>query len=155
TTRGMLRRFKVRVVCTTDDPADPLTYHAALAASSFETAVYPTFRPDAAMRLHDLATFNEWVDKLAATANVHVARLRDLLDAGRNRHDDFHLHGCRLSDHGLEQCPTVGCSDADAARIFDRARGGAVIDPDDADRFAGYLMIAFARLDAERGWTKQ
>src|SRR5262249_59042482 len=113
TTRGILRRFNVRCVCTTDDPADPLTYHAALAASSFETAVYPTFRPDAAMRLNDLDAFNQWVDRLAETANVNVARLGDLLDALRKRHDDFHAHGCRLSDHGLERCPAVGCSDAE------------------------------------------
>jgi glucuronate isomerase len=155
TTRGILRRFNVRAVCTTDDPADPLTYHAALAASSFETAIYPTFRPDAAMRVHDVSAFNEWVDALAVAANVNVVRLGDFLDALRKRHDDFHAHGCRLSDHGLEQCPAVGCSDVDAARIFDRARGGATIDRDDADRFAGYLMMVFGRLDAARGWTKQ
>jgi len=29
------------------------------------------------------------------------------------------------------------------------------VDPDAADRFAGYLMVFFGRLDAERGWTKQ
>src|SRR5262245_1114618 len=155
TTRGMLRRFKVRCVCTTDDPADSLTHHEALAAAPLETAVYPTFRPDAAMRLHDVIAFNQWVDTLAAAANVEIARLGDLLDALRKRHDDFHARGCRLSDHGLEHCPTVGCSDTDAARIFDRARSGAAIDPDDGDLFAGYLMLAFGRLDAERGWTKQ
>jgi len=155
TTRGMLRRFNVRCVCTTDDPADPLNHHAALAAASLETAVYPTFRPDAAMRLHDVRAFNQWVDALGAAANVEIARLGDFLDALRRRHDDFHAHGCRLSDHGLEQCPPVGCNDTDAARIFDRARSGGAINPDAGDRFAGYLMLAFGRLDAARGWTKQ
>jgi hypothetical protein len=51
TAQGILRRFRVAAVCTTDDPVDPLTHHAALAASPLDTAVYPTFRPDAALRV--------------------------------------------------------------------------------------------------------
>lgn len=154
-TQGILRRFRVRAVCTTDDPANSLAYHEQLAVSTFETAVYPTFRPDAAMRVSEGADFNRWVDALGAAANVSIARLPDLLDALHRRHDDFHAHGCRLSDHGLEHCPTPGGSDADAARIFDRARAGGAIDRVDADRFSGYLMVYFGSLDAARGWTKQ
>src|SRR5437773_2235962 len=153
--RGILKRFNIACVCTTDDPAQPLTEHAALARSGFDTAVYPTFRPDAAMRLGDSAAFNRWVDALAGTADVEISRLPEFLDALRSRHDDFHAHGCRLSDHGLEQCPPLPCSDAEARRVFDLARSGAAVGADDADRFAGYLMVYFAKLDAERGWTKQ
>ncbi len=34
-------------------------------------------------------------------------------------------------------------------------RAGADADPLDADRFAGYLLLFFGTLDAQRGWTKQ
>jgi len=152
---GILRRFNVSCVCTTDDPADSLAHHAALAASPLETAVYPTFRPDAALRVGDPAGFNPWVDALGAAAGTAIARLPDLLDALRKRHDDFHAHGCRLSDHGLDHCPRSIASDADAARIFDRARAGRSVGNEDAEQFAGYLMVYFGTLDAARGWTKQ
>jgi glucuronate isomerase len=152
---GILRRFRVSTVCTTDDPADTLASHQRLAASSLETAVYPTFRPDAAMRVNDGGEFNRWVERLGEAAEIAIARLPDFLDALEKRHNDFHAHGCRLSDHGLEHCPGPACSDADAARIFDRARTGGAIDAVEADRFAGYLMIFFGTLDASRGWTKQ
>src|ERR1700754_1007519 len=33
TTRGLLQRFRVAVVCTTDDPADSLEHHRAYAAA--------------------------------------------------------------------------------------------------------------------------
>ncbi len=152
---GILRRFGVVCLCTTDDPADTLEHHARIAASSLETAVYPTYRPDAAMRTADPVAFNRWVDRLGAAANVSIARLPGFLDALRARHDAFHAIGCRLSDHGLEHCPAESCTDAEAATLFDRARGGAGLDPRDAEKFASYLMIYFGRLDAECGWTKQ
>jgi glucuronate isomerase len=153
--RAILRRFSVAAICTSDDPVNPLTDHAELARSTFGVAVYPTFRPDGALQIGDPPAFNRWVDALGAAADVHIARLADFLEALRRRHDDFHAHGCRLSDHGLEYCPERPCADAEAARIFDRARGGALVDSDAAERFAAYLMVFFGRLDAARGWTKQ
>ena len=154
-THGILRRFRVTALCTTDDPADPLSHHEKIAASSLETAVFPTYRPDGPLKIHDGRTFNAWVDRLEASANVSIARLADLLDALRARHGAFHEHGCRLSDHGLEQCYAEDCAEQDAARLFDRVRGGGSVDAPDAAKFASYLMVFFGHLDAERGWTKQ
>jgi glucuronate isomerase len=155
TTHGILRRFNVRVVCTTDDPADPLLEHDRLAASSLETAVYPCFRPDRALRIEDPPAFAAWLARLEAAANRSIVRLPDLLDALQRRHDDFHRHGCRLSDHGLEQCPVAACTDAEAAAVFDGVRAGRVPAAGDVSRFASWLMLFFGRLDAQRGWTKQ
>ena len=45
--RALLSRFGIEVLATTDDPADDLAAHAALAADpTFPTRVIPTFRPD-------------------------------------------------------------------------------------------------------------
>jgi glucuronate isomerase len=155
TAHGILHKFDVRAVCTTDDPADPLVHHDRLAASTLATAVYPCFRPDKALRTEDPAAFNAWLARLEAAADGSIVRLQDLLDALRRRHDDFHQHGCRLSDHGLEQCPVAACTDADASAIFDGVRAGRAPSPDAAERLASWLMLFFGRLDAERGWTKQ
>src|SRR5215469_11897835 len=53
TTQGILKRFQVRAVCTSDDPTDGLEDHRRIAASNIETRVYPTFRPDRAIRTRD------------------------------------------------------------------------------------------------------
>src|SRR5205807_3243148 len=45
TTQGILKRFQVRAVCTSDDPTDSLEDHRRIAASELETRIYPTFRP--------------------------------------------------------------------------------------------------------------
>ena len=118
------RGFRVAVVCTTDDPAEPLTHHAVIRASGLATRVYPTFRADRVLDVDQPVVFNAWVDRLAATASVDIRTLNDLLDALRARHQDFHDAGGRLSDHGLPYCYAEPCGDAAAASMFDKVRGG-------------------------------
>ena len=153
--QGILRKFRVTAVCTTDDPTDSLEYHEQLAASGFSTLVFPAFRPDAALRTDDPQAFSAWVEKLAVAANVHISRFSDFLDALRSRHDVFHAHGCRISDHGLNQCYSAPCSEREAASFFDRVRSGKLLNAEESAGFAAHMMLFFGRLDTERGWTKQ
>jgi glucuronate isomerase len=152
---GILERFKVRALCTTDDPADDLAGHRALADSLLATRVYPTFRPDRALAVHDPSEYNGWLDRLAASSDVDILSLPDLLEALRRRHAAFHQAGCRMSDHGLETAYADFCSDEHAAQIFAHARAGQAADPHEHAHFASHLMLFFGRLDAEVGWTQQ
>jgi glucuronate isomerase len=153
--QGILARFAVRALCTTDDPTDNLAAHKRIAASALHTRVYPAFRPDHALNVHLPEEFNAWVDRLAEAANVNVARLADFLDALRKRHDYFHALGGRLSDHGLSQCYADFCSEAAAAAVFDKCRSGLAATAEEHRNFASYMMLFFGCLDAEKGWTKQ
>jgi glucuronate isomerase len=153
--RGILEKFGVVALCTTDDPADSLQHHERLRSSGVSLRMLPAFRPDRALRTEDPAAFNEWVKRLGENANLDIVRFPDFLDALRRRHDDFHEHGCRLSDHGLDHCYDDVCSDREAASIFDKVRGGTRPTPSESAQFAGLLMLFFGHLDAETGWTKQ
>ena len=155
TARGILRRFHVRAVCTTDDPSDNLAPHRRLAASDFEIAVCPTFRPDRALRVRDAEIFNAWVNKLAAAANVEIAGLNDFLDALKQRHDYFHESGCRLSDHALNYCYADFCTHNVADQIFRRVRSGQSVGAEQHDQFVSFMMLFFGHLDSEKQWTKQ
>lgn len=152
---GILNRFHVTHLCTTDDPADDLTCHRAIRASGLATRVLPTFRPDKALWVYAPDAFNGWVARLAAASDVDIGCLRDFTDALRRRHDEFHALGGRLSDHGLNRCYAEFCPEAEAAAIFERARHGQGAGPEQQARFASYMMLFFGRLDAEKGWTKQ
>jgi len=152
---GILRKFDVRMVGTTDDPADPLDDHAAIAASDLDTRVYPTFRPDKAFTVDQPEAFNAWIDKLEGITDSAISQLGDLLKALRQRHDDFHAVGCRLSDHGLDRCPGLECDDAEAAIIFEQARSGRAATPEEHEKFMFFLLVFLGRLDAASGWTKQ
>ena len=152
---GILRRFKVKALCTTDDPTADLGHHQQIAAASLVTRVYPAFRPDKALIAHQPELFNPWVDRLAAASNVDVARFSDFLTALRQRHDYFHQMGSRLSDHGLDYCYADFCSEATAAAIFDKARSGQPTTAEEESQFASFMMLYFGHLDAEKGWTQQ
>ncbi len=152
---GILKKFHVQAVCTTDDPADDLAYHQALAQSGLPTKVFPTFRPDQALGVHQPAAFNAWIERLERASGVAVGNFAQFLDALRRRHDFFHALGGRLSDHGLERCYAEFCPEAVAAKVFTEARAGRAATPEEHRRFASFLMLFFGRLDAEKGWTQQ
>ncbi|MEI6176735.1 MAG: glucuronate isomerase, partial [Verrucomicrobiota bacterium] len=154
-THGLLKKFDVRVVGTTDDPADPLDDHAAIAASGLKTLVVPTFRPDKAFLVDRPEIMNAWLLKLEETSDTHIVHFSDLLEALQKRHDDFHRIGGRLSDHGLDRMPALHCSDEEAAMIFNKARIGIAATPEEKEKFSFYLMVYLGQLDAAKGWTKQ
>jgi len=153
--QGILKKFKVTTLCTTDDPTDDLKYHQAIAASGLATRVLPAFRPDKALAVHDPARFNPWIEALSAVSNIEIGGLNSFLDALRQRHDFFHSQGCRLSDHGMTQCYSDFCAEKIAETIFEKARGGRAVSPVEQSQFASFMMEFFGRLDAAKGWTKQ
>ena len=151
----VLAANQVAVICTTDDPADPLADHARIAKLPIKTKVYPTFRPDKALGVNTPAAYNAWLEKLGGEAKMPVKNFDDLLNALKKRHDDFHAVGGRLSDHGLEQALAEPCTSAEAATIFAAARAGKAASPADWAKFGSFLMLEFGRWDAKKGWTKQ
>ena len=75
--RGLVERMNVKVICTTDDPADNLEYHKAIKKSGWKVKVFPAFRPDNALRVNQPERFKKWVKSLsdvAGTSADHVQR---------------------------------------------------------------------------------
>jgi glucuronate isomerase len=157
TALGLLRGFKVAVVCTTDDPIDSLDAHRRLAERPDpETRVYPTWRPDRAFGVEDAEAFNAWVSRLEQASNLAIGGSLDaFLAALEARHAFFHQMGCRASDHGLETMAAEPWADADVAASFDRLRSGASLDAGAAGRLRSALLHRLALLDHARGWVQQ
>ncbi|MBE3133775.1 MAG: glucuronate isomerase [Acidobacteria bacterium] len=157
TALGLLRDFRVAVVCTTDDPTDSLEPHRQLAARPDpETRVYPTWRPDRAFAVEDPPAFNAWVEKLEhASGRAIGGRLTSFLDALAARHEAFHEMGCRASDHGLETIPAEPWSDTEVEASFDRLRAGRTLDTVTALALKSALVHRLALLDHARGWVQQ
>jgi glucuronate isomerase len=155
TPRGILTRFRVSALCTTEDPLASLEFHEQIARSGLPTRVFPAFRPDHALRTHDPRAFNKWADELGACTALPITDLSDFLAALRLRHDEFHRHGCRLSDHGLNHCYAEPCTPREAQTLFAALRAGGQLSSTESRKLNSHLMIFFGRLDAEKGWTKQ
>ena len=155
TARGILVRMKVALVGTTDDPADPLDWHARIAASGFPVRVVPTFRPDMAGKVHQPERVTAWAKRLADVSGVATDTHEGLLAALATRHADFATAGCRASDHGLDILAATHCTDAEAASIWKRALAGTAATPDEADRFATSIALHVARLNHAAGFVTQ
>ena len=154
--RGLLSKFNVRVVCTTDDPVDTLEHHRAIAAdSSIRTLVLPTWRPDKAWAVGQSAIFVSWMKKLEAATDSIITGLDSMLQSLRTRHEYFADHGCRLSDRGLEFVPEEHCARKEASEIFEKCRGGYLPSPLEGRMLQSFLLHEFACWDAAKGWTMQ
>jgi glucuronate isomerase len=152
--QGLLTKMNVKVVCTTDDPADSLEYHQAIAAQGFETRILPTFRPDKAMT-PEAADYPAYLQRLGAAAGVEIRSYADLLTALRQRHDFFASLGGRLSDHGLEQIYAADYTEVEVAAIFDKARLDQALTTAEIEQFKSAMLVELAIMDWEKGWTQQ
>lgn len=153
--RRVLRQFRVEMVGTTDDPADPLPWHEQLAGENLPVRVLPSYRPDPAMQVADVVAWNAWVDKLALTADTRIDSAQTLLEALKKRHHAFDALGCRLSDHGLECALYAPCTDAEATLIFKKTRDGTQPDARETEQFGTWILQHIGRWNAESGWAMQ
>lgn len=153
--RDLLIKSNVKLICTTDDPIDSLVHHKAVAEEVFAVKMLPTWRPDKAMAVEAPDLYNRYINRLALAADKEIITYADLVAALRIRHDFFHEHGCRLSDHGLTSCFFASATDDEIERIFKKVRAGDTLLRPEIEQFKTALMLEFGQMDAEKGWTKQ
>jgi len=153
--KNLLLKMNVKVLCTTDDPIDDLGYHKQIKASGYAIKVLPTFRPDKAMAVDDVATFNAYVKSLAQVVGYGIKDLSTYKKAIGERHDYFHACGGRLSDHGLEHIYAEDYTEEQIAKIFGQLVSGANVSDHEKWQFKSAMLVYFAHLDHAKGWTQQ
>ena len=153
--KNLLLKMNVKVLCTTDDPIDDLGYHKQIKASGYAIKVLPTFRPDKAMAVDDVATFNAYVKSLAQVVGYGIQDLSTYKKAIGERHDYFHACGGRLSDHGLEHIYAEDYTEEQIAKIFGQLVSGANVSDHEKWQFKSAMLVYFAHLDHAKGWTQQ
>lgn len=153
--QALMRKFNVKVVCTTDDPADTLEYHKYINEHPFGVKVLPAWRPDKAMAVEKPEIYKEYIAKLSAVSGVEIGNYDDLMKALRKRHDFFHEMGSRLSDHGLETFYAEDFEMEEIDRIFRNTLKGRQPSKEEVLKFRSAILLDFARMDWEKGWTQQ
>ena len=154
--KGLMAKSKVELVCTTDDPADSLEHHRAVAANpELSVRMLPTWRPDLSMAVENAKSYNAYMERLASAAECSISDYDDLIAALRNRHDYFHAMGCRLSDRGIDIFTFNPGSELHVRELFSRVRRGESLSEEEAGLFRSALLLELGRMDAEKGWTMQ
>ena len=138
--RKLIEQSNVKVLCTTDDPADSLEWHKKMAEDkSFGVRVLPSFRPDRAMGI-EKADYLEYLQRLGKISSF--AQLAEVL---KERLAFFVSLGCRVSDHGLESVPFAPATDAEVEAIIKRRLGGELPTAQEAKQFKTALLLALGR----------
>lgn len=155
TARGMMRRYNVETVCTTDDPVDTLEWHKKTRESGFEIKMIPAWRPDKAMAVENAQNFKAYIEKLSEVSGVTISKFQDVIDALQTRHDFFAENGCKLSDHGIEEFYAEDYTNAEINAIFNKVYGGNELTHQEILKFKSAMMVIFAEMDHESGWAQQ
>ncbi|MFN5374794.1 MAG: glucuronate isomerase [Chitinophagaceae bacterium] len=153
--RGLLKKMKVELVCTTDDPIDSLEHHQVIREENIGIQVLPAFRPDKAMQVDDAVSFNAYLNQLEAAANMSISSYQDYLSALKNRHDYFVSNNCSVSDHGLETIYAEDYTEAEVKLIFDKIRKGNQLTAEEINVFKSAMLVQFAEWDYEKGFVQQ
>ncbi|MCU0472630.1 MAG: glucuronate isomerase [Bacteroidales bacterium] len=152
--RSMMKKMKVEVVCTTDDPADNLEYHLKL-KGAFEITVLPTFRPDNVVKIEDQTRFKAYIEKLGKTCITEIKNFSNLIEALDSRHKFFHETGGRLSDHGLDRFYFAQFTAAEVDKIFRKLLSGETVSDEESEKYKAAVMTELCRMNHKRGWTQQ
>ncbi|MVN92066.1 glucuronate isomerase [Mucilaginibacter aquatilis] len=153
-TQSLIKKMKVEAIGTTDDPLDNLEFHKQLAGNNV-TKVLPSFRPDKAMNADDAVALNAYIDKLEALTDLSIGDYDTYLTALKKRHDYFAEHGCKVSDHGLEQIYAEEYTEDEIRSIFIKIRTGVALMPGEILKIKSALLFQFAIWDHEKGWVQQ
>lgn len=153
--RGLMLRYNVEAVCTTDDPVDTLEYHKAIRESGFAVRVLPAWRPDKATDASNTTAYNEYLNKLAAVSGTHIETFGDMIEALRKRHDYFASQGCTVADHGVGAFPWAEVTWDEASRIFDKVRNGNDLDREEVVKLQTAALLELCRMNHDKGWVQQ
>ncbi len=152
-TQNLLKKMKVEVVGTTDDPIDDLKYHHEL--KNFNIKIRPTFRPDNVIKTENIEVFNEYINKLENVSGQTIKSIDDLIAALDLRHDFFDKAGCKASDHGLDKMYYIEGFQDVAGKAFEKIRNGQQLTEQETEGYRTFIMLELCKMNHKRGWVQQ
>lgn len=150
-TVSLLDKMQVKVLCTTDDPADSLEWHFKLAEDKkvpFKTL--PSFRPDRFLHI-DQPAWRDSVEQLGEKYGK-ITDWDSLKNALAQSLDFFCKAGCRVTDHGFIK---FRYAEGDAAPIVSKVMAGGAVCEDEISVYQGALLRFLAGEYTKRNLVMQ
>jgi len=148
---SLLDKANVKILCTTDDPADSLEWHLKLKEDKevpFRTL--PSFRPDRFLHI-DQSAWSAAVAQLAARYGEITDW--DSLCAALSKSLDFFCEvGCRVTDHGFIR---FRYGTGDPAPVVEKAMKGEALTESEIATYQGALLRFLAGEYHRRDLTMQ
>lgn len=155
TPRDIMRKFHVKAICTTDDPADDLRCHRQLRNDpSMDILVLPAFRPDKAVNI-EKPSAAAYLETLGNAAGIPIRTAADVVAALKRRMEVFRELGCMAADHGMDYCMFAAPDEAAADCTLTKVLAGETVSQTEADAYKTFVTVACAKAYAELGWAMQ
>ena len=152
---GIMKKFNVYAVGTTDDPADDLAQHKIIKdEGKCPAKVIPSYRPDKAINI-DKADYPEYINKLAEVSGVSITSVGDIVEALIKRLDFFVEMGCKATDHALMTCPHTFWKEENVNYVFKKKMHGEAINETEIDAYRTYILYNLAKAYHARGIAMQ
>lgn len=153
--QGLIAKSNVKIICTTDDPADDLQWHKQIQAEKLCSAkVFPAMRPDALMRI-DSSTFSDYINKLEKIVGFTIKTMDNIRAAMKLRMDYFAQMGCRVTDHALEYMFYTPADEGTINSIVQKALHNGVISLQEKEQYQTCLLSFLAEEYSKRNWAMQ
>jgi glucuronate isomerase len=152
---NIIRRMKVKIMCTTDDPVDTLDQHARIRERCHDFVVVPTFRPDKALEAENPSGWNAYRVKLEAAAGMPIRSFGDFVAALENRHAFFHARGSRATDHAIVFPFAEESTTDEREKIFARLLRNEALSEKEVLQFKTAALYEIGRMNHKRGWAMQ
>lgn len=152
---GIMKKFNVYCVGTTDDPADTLEWHKVIKEEGkCPSKVIPSYRPDKALNI-EKNDFNEYLKKLGESASLTISDIDTLIEVLEKRLDFFVEMGCRASDHALMSCPHTFLTKDKVNRILKNKLSNIEPTKEEIDGYRTYLLSSLAKLYKKKNIAMQ
>lgn len=152
--RGLIRRFNVRCLCTTDDITNDLAAHRRIAGEIEDFRVLPTFRPDSLWNIAS-DSFIQSLSAVSKLAGIEVTGVDGFEAVLAKRSDAFHEVGCRLADLGMDDFHYTPATREEIEDILGHRLVGQAISEKDEQAYQTYLTLVLMELCRSHGWTLQ
>lgn len=150
----LMKKFNVKVLCTTDDPIDNLEFHIKLSNNKTDYKILPGFRPDNAINISDL-NYIKYIEKLGFVSGNKIDSYEELLDSLKKRIEFFDINGCKISDHGLESLHSKKYDISEIEKIFKMRIAGVIPKKKEVLKFKSCLLFDLCKIYCDKGWTQQ
>ncbi|TCS79032.1 glucuronate isomerase [Pectinatus cerevisiiphilus] len=153
--QGIIKQSNVKVICTTDDPADSLEWHQKIEKDASCTAkVVPAMRPDAIMRI-DAIGYKDYLVKLGQSTSLEIKTIDDIRQALHKRMDFFEKMGCRVTDHALEYIFYRPADDTKINKTIHKALQKESLTVQEIEEYKTAILFFLAGEYSKRDWAMQ
>ena len=153
--RRLIEKSNVEMIGTTDDPADDLAFHRLIGEDkSFKTRVLPSFRPDGAVNI-EKPGFADAVRRLAGACGFEIHNTDDLKKALTLRLKYFCEHGCKASDHGMDEVAFRRGTKEEIDAAFEKKMTGLPLTREEVEMFRTEMLLHLGMENAKRGVVMQ